>query len=90
MRTLSWNCRGIGNPAAVRELRDLAKDNAPSALFIMGTQIDKYRVGNMGYSLGFDHSFEAKSDGRSGGLGLFWNNDVILSVKNIQITILIQ
>ena len=71
MKTLSWNYRGIGNPATVRELRDLAKDYAPSVLFIMETQIDKYRVENLRYTLGFYSCFEVKSSGRSGGLVLF-------------------
>ena len=57
MKILSWNCRGIGNPATVKELRDLAKNYAPSVLFIMETQINKYRVENLRYSLGFDDSF---------------------------------
>ncbi|TVU49586.1 hypothetical protein EJB05_00900, partial [Eragrostis curvula] len=81
MKTLSWNCCGIGNPATVKELRDLAKDYAPSVLFIMETQIDKYRVENLRYTLGFDNSFAVNSDGRSGGLGLFWQNDVVVSIK---------
>ena len=81
MKTISWNCRGIGNPATARELRDLAKAYAPSILFIMKTQIDKYRVENLRYSLGFDSSFAIKSSGRIGGLGLFWKNDVSLDVK---------
>jgi len=81
MKILSWNCRGIGNPATVRELRDFAKDNAPSVIFIMETQIAKYRVENLRYTLGFDYSFVVGSCGRSGGLGLFWKNDVSVSVK---------
>jgi len=81
MKTLSWNCRGIGNPTTVRELRDLAKDYAPSVLFIMETQINKYRVENLRFSLGFDSSFAVSSSGRNGGLGLFWKNDVDISIK---------
>jgi len=67
MKILSWNCRRIGNAATVKELRDLAKNYAPSVLFIMETQINKYRVENLRYSLG--------------GLGLFWKTDVNVSIK---------
>ena len=49
MKILSWNCRGIGNPATVKELRDLAKDYAPSVMFIMETQISKYQVEILSY-----------------------------------------
>ena len=81
MKILSWNCRGIGNPATVKELRDLAKDYAPSVMFIMETQISKYRVENLRYTLGFDASFAVSSDGWSGGLALSWKNDVTVSVQ---------
>ena len=57
------------------------KDYAPLVLFIMETQIDKYQVENLRYTLGFDDSFAVKSSGRSGGLGLFWKNNVILSIQ---------
>jgi len=90
MKTLSWNCHGIGNPATVRELRDLAKDYAPSVLFIMETQINKYRVENLRFSFGFDSSFAVSSSGRSGGLGIFWKNDVDISIKKYSITTLTQ
>jgi hypothetical protein len=47
----------------------------------METQINKCRPENLRFSLGFDSSFAVSSSGRSGGLGLFWNNDVDVSVK---------
>jgi hypothetical protein len=81
MKILSWNCRGIGNPVTVRELHDLAKDYAPSVLFIMETQFSKYRMENLCFSLGFDAGFAVNNSGRSGGFGLFWNNGVDLSIK---------
>lgn len=49
-------------------------------IFIMETQINKYRVENLRYTLGFDNSFSVNREGRSGGLGLFWKNDIIVSV----------
>jgi hypothetical protein len=52
-------------------VKELTKDYAPSVLFIMETQIDKYRVENLHYTLGFDNSFAVNSVGRSPGLGLF-------------------
>lgn len=81
MKIISWNCRRIGNPTIVKELRDLAKDYTPSVLFIMETHIDKYRVENLCYTLGFDASYAVSSSGRSGGLGLFWKNDVTVTFQ---------
>jgi hypothetical protein len=47
----------------------------------METQISKYRVENLHFSLGFDAGFAVNSSGRSGDLGLFWNNGVDVSIK---------
>jgi hypothetical protein len=37
-------------------------------------------VENLRYLLGYDNSFAVNSNGRSGGLGVFWNNEVSLKV----------
>jgi hypothetical protein len=42
----------------------------------METQISKRCVENLAY----DNAFAVGSDGRSGGLGLFWNNSVNVEV----------
>ena len=80
MSLLCWNCRGAGKPMTVRELRDLTKQFAPSVLCILETQIEGSRVKNMDGSLGFNKSFDVSSSGRSGGLGVFWNEE-----KNLEI-----
>jgi hypothetical protein len=38
--------------------------------------VHKSWVENLKNTLGFDHSFAISSTGRSGGLGIFFNNDV--------------
>ena len=81
MRTLCWNCRGIGDPETVRELRDLVEASAPSVLCIVETQLAKYRVEGLASRLGFSSSFGVGSSGRSGGLCLFWKNDINLGIK---------
>ena len=82
MRTLCWNCRGIGDPATVHELRALVEDCAPSVLCIVETQIAKNQVEGLAVSLGFQSSFAVASSGRSGGLCIFWKADVNLAIKN--------
>ena len=81
MKTLCWNCRGIGDPATVRELRDLVEACAPMVLCIVETQIAKYRVEGLAGSLGFSGRFGVDSAGRSGGLCLFWKSNVDLEIK---------
>ena len=40
------------------------------------------RAQNLKWRLGFDNSFGVSSDGLSGGLVLFWNNDVSVDLKS--------
>ena len=74
------NCRGAGKPTTVRELRDLTRQLAPSIVCIVETQIEGSRVENMVGSLNFNKSFAVSSSGRSGGLGIFWNEEIKLEV----------
>ena len=71
MSCLSWNSRGLGSPARVKEFRDLAKRHAPTVLCVQETQIHSARVEGLKGTLGFDHSFAVSSDNRSGGIGFF-------------------
>jgi hypothetical protein len=74
MSTMSFNCRGLGDPATVYEVRDLARVHEPAILGLVETQIAKYRMEGLTTSLGFDHSYGVGSTGRSGGLCLYWKN----------------
>ena len=76
MNLLCWNCCGVGKAATIRELRDLAKQFAPTVLCIVETQISKARVENLAGTLGFNHSYAVGSSGRSGGIGVFWNDGI--------------
>jgi hypothetical protein len=46
----------------------------------METQVHKARVEQLKTTLGFDFSFAVSSTGRSGGLGIFWNNNINLQI----------
>lgn len=80
MSILSWNCRGAGKAATVRELRDIARNFAPTFLCIVETQIDRSRVQNLAGSIGYDNGYAVSSQGRSGGLGIFWNNPIKIEI----------
>ena len=59
----------------MKELRDLVKQVAPTVLCVLETQVHKARVESLKGTLGYDNSFAVSSLGRSGGLGIFWNNN---------------
>ena len=80
MNLLCWNCRDAGKAATIQELRDLANQFAPTVLCIVETQISKARVKSLAVTLGFNHAYAVSSVGRSGGIGLFWNDGIELDV----------
>lgn len=83
MSCLSWNCRGrgIGNAATVKELRELAKCFTPMVLCVLETQVSKQRVEGLRHTFGYDKAFAVSSSGRSGGLGIFWNNNIKVEIS---------
>ena len=85
MNTLCWNCRGVGNAATVNELCELAKKFAPPILYIVETQIERGRVESLAGTLGYDNSFAIDSQGRSGGIGIFWNNPIKVDILGYSI-----
>jgi exonuclease III len=80
MSVMSLNCWGVGNASTGKELRDLVKKFAPGILCIQETQISRDRVESLVASLGFDQYFEVDSTTRSGGLGIYWNNEINIGI----------
>lgn len=76
MKILVWNCRGLGSSRAVRSLLDVQRQVRPDVFFLSETHLSKAKAEKVKRRVGFDHMLIHESDGRSGGLLLFWNNDV--------------
>jgi hypothetical protein len=83
MSCLSWNGRGLGNQAAVRELHKVVKQERPSLLFVMETKLSKERVEGLQNSLGFAGCFGASCEGLSRGIAPFWTSEVSVELKKI-------
>ena len=66
---------------AVRELRNVTKQEGPSLLFVMEMKILAERVESLQATLGFAGCFSVSSNGLSGGVGLFWSADVTVRLK---------
>ncbi|XP_019197195.1 PREDICTED: uncharacterized protein LOC109191078 [Ipomoea nil] len=72
MSTLSWNCRGLGNPRTVREIEDMVSCKKPDFVFLMETKVSRDHAERLRIKLGFDGLFCIDSSGLSGGLTLLW------------------
>jgi hypothetical protein len=76
MNALAWNCRGLGNPWTVHEIRDFVKSHHPKLVFISKTRMLGSRVSNLRWSIGLRNCLSVDSVGLSGGLALFWDESI--------------
>jgi exonuclease III len=82
MNLMSWNCRGLGNPRTVQELCRLVKQKRPAMVYLMETKLRSSKMEMIRYKLGFNNMFVVDCVGRSGGMALFWGEEVTVTVKN--------
>ncbi|GLT94950.1 hypothetical protein SLE2022_126590 [Rubroshorea leprosula] len=80
MNLFCWNCRGLGNPRAVRSLIELVRIKQPTVVFLSETLLDKRGMERIRRRLGFKHCFVVDKVGRSRGLALLWHGDTKLSL----------
>lgn len=71
MSVISWNCRGLGSPSAVPDLKYLVRHFNPDILFLSETLVRRNKIEVFRYLLGFDSCFSVDCTDRSGGLALF-------------------
>ncbi|XP_042962668.1 uncharacterized protein LOC122296939 [Carya illinoinensis] len=82
MKVLAWNARGLGNPRGIRHLCALTKREAPDVLFLQETWLSVRDAENCKFKLGFSNCLAVCSNGRKGGLDLYWGKEVALSIVN--------
>ena len=82
MSTLCWNCRGMGNPWSVRQLRRWSNFYAPDIVFLSETMIKKSEAESLKTRFGFQNAFGVSSRGRAGGLCLYWKDDITFSLSS--------
>lgn len=58
MSTLSWNCRGLGNPRVVQFLMDMIIQKKPKIIFLCETLCRKEKVDRVRNLIGFEGSLQ--------------------------------
>lgn len=74
MNVLSWNCRELGRPSAVRGLRGLIQSSSPWGLFLFETKVKMVKMKRIVRSLHYDHSHFVEARNGAGGLALLWKD----------------
>ncbi|KAL9678785.1 hypothetical protein QQ045_016636 [Rhodiola kirilowii] len=82
MSALMCNCRGLGGAATVHALSKLVRVNHPLVVGLLETKARKGRMEWIQNEIGFSNGFVVDSRGRSGGLALWWKEEVTITIKS--------
>ncbi|CAA7038820.1 unnamed protein product [Microthlaspi erraticum] len=81
LKILSWNCRGLGNPGAVRSLQEIKKKHDfPEIIFLMETKNGNSFVLKELKQLNYDYLEMVPPYARGGGLALLWKKEVEVNI----------
>jgi hypothetical protein len=80
MSCICWNFCGLSSDMTIRELRDLVRHFKPTMPCIVETQLQKVQVEGLSRMLGYDRCFDVSSRGHSGGLIVYWNDEINLEI----------
>lgn len=82
MKLLCWNVRGAGNLKTFRDLKDVVRLHQPEILFLPEIKCEKRRMESLKNGLKFKNCLPIDSRGLSGGLCVFWSDEVVVSVRS--------
>ncbi|KAK6132366.1 hypothetical protein DH2020_033887 [Rehmannia glutinosa] len=80
MSIICWNCRGLGNPRTIQELRNTIRSKSPQLVFLCETKCNSPVIENLKQSFNF-FGFSVDARGHSGGLALLWSKDIVVSLR---------
>ncbi|KAB1671553.1 hypothetical protein [Gossypium barbadense] len=81
MKILCWNCRGIGNPATVRELKQMLVANDPDIVFLCETKINANKFSSVRSRCKMEGCLAVNANGKSGGLVMMWKESNKVEVQ---------
>jgi exonuclease III len=84
MKTLSWNCRGLGKLSAVRALKQLILAHHPDMVFLTETKFLRTDFSKKTNNFGLPNNFAVDCTithrNRRGGIAMLWNNNVNINI----------
>ncbi|MBA0567282.1 hypothetical protein Golob_012028 [Gossypium lobatum] len=88
MKILCWNCRGVGNPMTVHELKQLLVANDPDIVFLCETRVQSNKMSRIRCLCRMDGCLAVNAIGKSGGLAMLWREGTRAEITNYLGTIL--
>lgn len=70
----------MGNPHAVRALKELVRLYRPNVVFLMETLVHSVKIEEIRIQLGFNGTFLVDKEGRGGGLANLWKVSVVVNI----------
>lgn len=71
---------GCGDPLTIHQLKELSKLYSPGVFFLSETKNSAKKLRNIQKNLRMDQSCIVDPIGTAGGLALFWQNEIQLSI----------
>lgn len=90
MKTLIWNCRGLGNPGTVQGLSRYVTLNNPDLVFISETRLRRHKVDSLRRRLNMEGALDVARSENCVGLLLMWKDTLqvnLLSFSNSHIDV---
>lgn len=85
MRCLVLNARGLGNQHEIHELQRLLAERCPSLVFICETKVCNYQSSLWKDKFKFKGQLGVDCVRRSGGLLLFWKENIDSSIQSYSV-----
>ncbi|TYJ17203.1 hypothetical protein E1A91_A09G036000v1 [Gossypium mustelinum] len=81
MRIICWNCRGVGNPATVRDLKQLLVANDPDIIFLCETKSNANKFDSVRRKCRMGGCLAVNAEGRSRGLVMMWKDSKQVKIQ---------
>ncbi|KAB1671571.1 hypothetical protein, partial [Gossypium barbadense] len=81
MRIICWNCHGVGNPAIVRDLKQLLVANDPDIIFLCETKSNANKFDSIRRKCRMEGCLAVNAEGRNGGLIMMWKDSKQVEIQ---------
>ncbi|KAK5825742.1 uncharacterized protein LOC128293787 [Gossypium arboreum] len=82
MKILCWNCRGIGNPATIHELKQILVANDPEVIFLCETKVQTNKFPQIRSKCRMEGCLAVNACGKSSGLVMMWKEGTKVEIQS--------